>query len=101
MAQGSARSFRFDRMELVGSLGDLGTMLPLAVGMIVLNQMHATNVLVTVGLFYILSGLYFGVPVAVQPMKVIAAYAIAAGMTPQQIVKEALDRVPYRGPARG
>jgi SulP family sulfate permease len=77
-------------MELVGSLGDLGTLLPLAVGMIVLNQMHATNVLVTVGLFYILSGLYFGVPVAVQPMKVIAAYAIAAGMTPQQIVSSGL-----------
>jgi SulP family sulfate permease len=77
-------------MELVGSLGDLGTLLPLAVGMIVLNQMHATNVLVTVGLFYILSGLYFGVPAAVQPMKVIAAYAIAAGMTPQQIVSSGL-----------
>ena len=54
-------------MELVGSFGDLGTLLPLALGMIVLNQMHATNVLVTVGLFYILSGLYFGVPAAVQP----------------------------------
>jgi SulP family sulfate permease len=90
MAQESDRSFRFDRMELFGSLGDLGTMLPLAVGMIVLNQMHATNVLVTVGLFYILCGLYFGVPAAVQPMKVIAAYAIAAGMTPQQIVSSGL-----------
>jgi SulP family sulfate permease len=90
MAQEGGRSFRFDRMELVGSLGDLGTMLPLAVGMIVLNQMHATNVLVAVGLFYILSGLYFGVPTAVQPMKVIAAYAIAAGMTPQQIVSSGL-----------
>lgn len=86
MAQKLDRDFRFDRMELVGSLGDLGTLLPLVVGMIVLNQMLATNVLVTVGLFYILSGLYFGVPAAVQPMKVIAAYAIAAGMTPQQIV---------------
>ncbi len=84
------RSFRFDRMELAGSLGDLGTLLPLAVGMIVLNQMHATNVLVTVGLFYILSGLYFRVPVAVQPMKVIAAYAIAVGMTPHQVVASGL-----------
>jgi SulP family sulfate permease len=77
-------------MELAGSLGDLGTLLPLAVGMIVLNQMHATNVLVTVGLFYILSGLYFRVPVAVQPMKVIAAYAIAVGMTPHQVVASGL-----------
>jgi SulP family sulfate permease len=90
MTQDGGRRFRFDRMEFVGSLGDLGTMLPLALGMIVLNQMQATNVLVAVGLFYILSGLYFGVPAAVQPMKVIAAYAIAAGMTPQQIVSSGL-----------
>ena len=90
MAREPDRNFRFDRMELAGSLGDLGTLLPLAVGMIVLNQMHATNVLVTVGLFYILAGLYFRVPVSVQPMKVIAAYAIAAGMTPHQVVSSAL-----------
>jgi SulP family sulfate permease len=77
-------------MELAGSLGDLGTLLPLTVGMIVLNQLHATNVLVTVGLFYVLAGLYFRVPTPVQPMKVIAAYAIAVGMTPQQIVSSGL-----------
>ena len=90
MAQEPERSFRFDRMELAGSLGDLGTLLPLAVGMIVLNQLHATNVLVTVGLFYVLAGLYFGVPTPVQPMKVIGAYAIAVGMTPQQVVSSGL-----------
>jgi SulP family sulfate permease len=90
MAEEPERSFRFDRMELAGSLGDLGTLLPLAVGMIVLNQLHATNVLITVGLFYILAGLYFRVPTPVQPMKVIGAYAIAAGMTPQQVVSSGL-----------
>jgi len=77
-------------MELSGSLGDLGTLLPFAVGMIVLNQMHATNVLVTIGLFYILAGLYFRVPVAVQPMKVIGGYAIAVGLTPHQVVSSGL-----------
>ena len=55
-------------MELAGSLGDLGTLLPLGVGMIMLNEMHATNVLVAAGLFYLLAGFYFGVPIAVQPM---------------------------------
>ena len=90
MEQERDRSFRFDRMELSGSLGDLGTLLPFAVGMIVLNQMHATNVLVTIGLFYILAGLYFRVPVAVQPMKVIGGYAIAVGLTPHQVVSSGL-----------
>jgi SulP family sulfate permease len=90
MAQEVQRTFRFDRMELAGSLGDLGTLLPLAVAMIVLNGMRATNVLVPIGLFYVLAGLYFRTPVAVQPMKVIAAYAIAAGMTQHQIVSSGL-----------
>jgi SulP family sulfate permease len=78
--------YRFDRMELAGSLGDLGTLLPLAIGMILLNKLQATNVFVLIGLFYILAGHYFGVPVAVQPMKVIGAYAIATGLSPTQIV---------------
>jgi SulP family sulfate permease len=90
MAQDRDRTYRFDRMELSGSLGDLGTLLPFVVGMIVLNQMQATNVLVTVGLFYVLAGCYFRVPVAVEPMKVIGAYAIAAGMNPHQIVSSGL-----------
>ena len=82
--------YRFDRMELAGSLGDLGTLLPLAIGMILLNNLHATNVFILIGLFYILAGHYFGVPVPVQPMKVIGAYAIATGLTPTQIVSSSL-----------
>jgi SulP family sulfate permease len=72
-------------MEIAGSLGDLGTLLPLILGMIVLNGVDATGALLAVGLFYVAAGLYFGVPVSVQPMKAIAAYAIAAGLTPLQI----------------
>ena len=82
--------FRFDRMELAGSLGDLGTLLPLAIGMIVLCGLQATSVFLLVGLFYILAGTYFGVPVAVQPMKAIGAYAIAAGLSAQQITSAGL-----------
>lgn len=84
------RKFRFDRLELAGSLGDLGTLLPLAIGMIVLCDLQATAVFLLVGLFYILAGTYFGVPVAVQPMKAIGAYAIAAGLNAQQITSAGL-----------
>lgn len=80
----------FNRLEFSGSLGDLGTLLPIAIGMIVLNGLNVTNVMVTVGLFYILSGLYFKVPTPVQPMKVIGAYAIAVGLTPTQIIASSL-----------
>ena len=83
-------TYRFDRMEFAGSLGDLGTLLPIAIGMILLNKLHATNVFILIGLFYIVAGHYFGVPVPVQPMKVIGAYAIATGITPTQIVSSSL-----------
>ena len=58
--------------------------------MIDLNGLNATNVMVTVGLFYIIAGLYFKVPVPVQPMKVIGAYAIAVGLTPTQVIASSL-----------
>ena len=72
----------FNRMEWAGSVGDLGTLLPLAFGMIMINGMSATGLFLTVGLMYLLGGAYFRVPIAVQPMKVVSAYAIALALTP-------------------
>lgn len=77
--------YQFNRLEFAGSLGDLGTLLPLAIGMILINHLAASSILFTVGLFYLISGIYFKVTVPVQPMKVISAYAIATGMSAQQI----------------
>jgi len=77
--------YRFNRMEIAGSLGDLGTLLPMAIGMIMINGLDPMGMFVSIGLFYILSGIYYGVTVPVQPMKVIGAYAIATAMTPSQI----------------
>jgi SulP family sulfate permease len=77
--------YRFDRLELAGSFGDLGTLLPLAIGMIMINGLSPSGLFLAVGLFYILSGAYYGVTVPVQPMKVIGAYAIATAMTASQI----------------
>jgi sulfate permease, SulP family len=78
-------TYRFDRMECAGSLGDLGTLLPIAVGMILVNGISPLGLFFTVGLFYILSGIYSGVTVPIQPMKVVGAYAIATGMAASQI----------------
>ncbi|MDJ0763404.1 MAG: putative sulfate/molybdate transporter [Myxococcota bacterium] len=83
-------AFRFDRLEVAGSLGDLGTLLPLAIGLIVLNGLSATNVFVMAGLFYIVAGTVFRVPIAVQPMKAIATYAIGVGLQPIEITSAGL-----------
>lgn len=78
-------SFRFNRLELAGSLGDLGVLLPMAVGMILINQLPPLGVFLSVGLFYLASGFYFGVTTPVQPMKVIGSYAIAMGLAATDI----------------
>jgi len=78
--------YAFNRMEFAGSLGDLGTLLPLAIGMIMVNGLDPSGLFMSVGLFYIFTGLYFGITTPVQPMKVIGAYAIATAMTPHQIM---------------
>ena len=82
--------YKFNRQEFAGSLGDLGTILPLALGMILVNGLSATGLFFSVGLFYIFTGLYFGITVPVQPMKVIGAYAIATAMSSQQVLSSSL-----------
>jgi len=82
--------FKFNRLELAGSLGDLGILLPISIAMILVNGMDPVGLFASVGLFYIFSGLYFGVTVPVQPMKVIGGYAIATAMTAPQILSSSL-----------
>jgi SulP family sulfate permease len=77
--------YKFNRLEFAGSLGDLGTLLPLAIGMILINGLNPTGLFLAVGVFFIFSGIYYGITVPVQPMKVIGAYAIATAMTAAQI----------------
>ncbi len=84
------KDLKFDRMEMAGSLGDLGTLLPIAMAMILVNGMNPVGMFFSIGLFFIVSGLYFGVTVPVQPMKVIGAYAVATALTPSQILASSL-----------
>ena len=77
--------YRFNRFELAGSLGDLGTLLPLAIGLIMICGLNPTGLFLSVGLYYVFSGVYYGVTVPVQPMKVVGAYAIATAMSAAQI----------------
>jgi len=82
--------FKFDRMELAGSLGDLGTLLPIAIAMVLFNGLSPLGLFLSIGVFYVISGIYFGVTVPVQPMKVIGAYAIATAMSADQILASSL-----------
>jgi len=77
----------YNKMELAGAFGDLGTLIPFVVGYITLNQMDPLGILVSFGLFKILVGLYFRTPVPIQPMKAIGGMAIAhAGTITQGMI---------------
>ena len=68
---------RFDRNELSGAFGDLGTTLPLLVGMVLAAGLDAASVLIVFGLLEIATGLAYRMPMPVQPLKAVAAIVIA------------------------
>ncbi|ODA83099.1 hypothetical protein RJ55_01608 [Drechmeria coniospora] len=72
--------------ELSGSLGDLGTLLPLTIALAVQGSVDLASTLVFSGLFNILTGLFFGIPLPVQPMKAIASAALSGREHPSMAV---------------
>jgi MFS superfamily sulfate permease-like transporter len=83
-------SFRFDRAELAGAVGDLGVLVPIAVALIVKNGLTPTAVLLPAGLLYVVAGLVYRLPVPVQPLKAFGAIAIARGFGADDIAAGAL-----------
>ncbi len=67
----------YNRMELAGAFGDLGTFIPFVLGYVTLNKMDPLGILVSFGIFKIFVGLYFKTPIPIQPMKAIGGMAIA------------------------
>ncbi len=80
------KDFRFSLKEFAGSLGDLGTFIPLLVGMVRNCGLQLCPVLLLSGIANILTGFLFRIPMPIQPMKAIAAVAIAEGLTESQIL---------------
>ncbi|KAK3811639.1 MAG: hypothetical protein JOS17DRAFT_763195 [Linnemannia elongata] len=67
--------------ELSGSLGDLGTLLPIMLSLSLTGQVDLTASLIFGGLWNIITGLTFRMPMCVQPMKSIAAIALTNHMS--------------------
>ena len=70
--------------ELSGSLGDLGTLLPLMIAMALKGSIDLPSTLVFSGLTNIFTGIVYGIPLPVQPMKAIAAIAISQEFSKQE-----------------
>ncbi|KAI1315872.1 hypothetical protein EDD11_000248 [Mortierella claussenii] len=67
--------------ELSGSLGDLGTLLPILLSLSLTGQVDLTASLIFGGVWNILTGFMFRMPMCVQPMKSIAAIALTNKMS--------------------
>lgn len=70
------QGIRFDRNELAGSFGDIGTDLPLIVGIILATGMDSASVFIIFGLLQIATGLIYGLPMPMQPLKAMAVLVI-------------------------
>ncbi len=79
-------NLKLNRHEISGSLGDLGLFLPLVVGLVTTCGMDLGNILFWAGSAYIAAGLVFKIPMPIQPMKIIAAVAIAEGFSIEVIL---------------
>ena len=84
-ATSSRSRFAWNMGEVSGSLGDLGTFLPHIVGAITVVKMDPTGILTNFGLFYAISGAFYGIPMAVQPMKAASAAVLIEPMDPAAI----------------
>jgi len=79
------RDYEFNLRELAGSMGDFGTLFPLAIGYIVINGMDPAGLFFMIGMTNIVTGLVYRLPMPVEPKKVVAAVAISRRWSPERI----------------
>ena len=74
---GSRPAIRFDRNELAGAFGDMGTDVPLLIGVALASHLDGTSLLIMFGVMQIVTGFAYRMPMPVQPLKAMAAIVIA------------------------
>jgi MFS superfamily sulfate permease-like transporter len=69
--------FRFNLQEIAGAVGDYGTLIPIVLGMALVADIKLGPVLLCFSAWYIITGVYYRMPVPVEPMKAVGAIVIA------------------------
>src|SRR5437588_2548876 len=73
-------------LECSGACGDLGTFIPHVIGAITVAGLAPTGVLFGFAAFLISTGLFYGLPLPVQPMKAISAVILTGGLRPGEVL---------------
>ena len=76
--------------ELAGAFGDFGTIVPLILAAAVVCSLPLAPILLFFGIWFIATGLIYRLPVPVEPMKAIAAVAIAGALGAGEIAAAGL-----------
>lgn len=74
--------FKFNRQEIAGSFGDMGTDFPLVIGLITLCHVSIPNTLILFGFCQIMTGLIYRLPMPVQPLKYMAMIMLTQKLSP-------------------
>jgi len=81
---------RFTLSEFAGSLGDFGTIIPLVLAVALVSDVNPRYILLFFGIWFILTGLYYRLPIPLEPMKAIAVIVIAGGIGSGEIAAAGL-----------
>jgi predicted benzoate:H+ symporter BenE len=84
------KDFEFNLRELAGSMGDFGTLFPLAIGLIAVCGMNPAALFVMIGLTNVATGLIYRLPMPVEPKKVISVAAIAGRWSASMVAASGL-----------
>ncbi len=72
---------KFNRNELSGAFGDIGTDLPLIIGMLLATDLNISNTLIVFGVLQLLTAIIYGIPMPVQPLKAVALIVITQNIS--------------------
>ncbi len=79
------RNDRSILQEASGACGDLGTFIPHVIGAMTVAGLAPAGVLFGFGAFLISTGLFYGLPLPVQPMKAVSAVILTDGLKPGEV----------------
>lgn len=71
--------------EIAGSVGNFGTVFPLFFAVSLTTGMSLSLMLLICGIWYIITGLVYGIPIPVEPFKAVAAVAIAGQVSSEAV----------------
>jgi len=81
LGDGTNSSVEFSTREVTGALGDSITVLPLLVALGATTSVSLPHVLVGFGLFQLVWGIHYGMPLSVEPMKALVGLAIVGSLS--------------------